>query len=204
MELTILSSLDIGRCLEMSEAIDAMRDAFGQLSSGEAEVPPRLTLSTPDGVSLFMPGYLPGQGDLAAKIVSVYGGNRARGLPVVSAVVILLDSTTGMPMAVMDGTSLTALRTGAATGLATDLLALPEADVVALFGAGVQARTQLEAVRAVRPVRRIRVLSKSGESAAKLVEELEGTGIRGMRRDVAIHTRPLGRPPKMPRPNQGD
>lgn len=174
MELRILSSLDIGRCMDMPEAIDAMRDAFGQLSAGEAEVPQRLAISTPGGISLFMPGYLPESGDLAAKIVSVYGSNPDRGLPVVNAVVVLLDGSTGIPVAVMNGTSLTALRTGAAGGLAAELLALPEADTVALFGAGVQARTQLEAVRAVRPIRRVRILSRSGESAARLVAELEG------------------------------
>ena len=151
-----------------------MRDAFGQLSSGAAVVPQRLALDTPAGVSLLMPGYLPEQGDAAAKIVSVYGGNKARGLPVVSALVVLLDSSTGVPTALLDGTSLTALRTGAASGLATDMLALPGADTVALFGAGVQARTQLEAVRTVRPVRRVRILSRSGRSAAKLAKELEG------------------------------
>ncbi len=160
--------------MDMPEAIDAMRDAFGQLSAGEADVPQRLVLRTPEGVSLFMPGYLAGSGDLAAKIVSVYGGNPAHGLPVVSGVVVLLDSSTGVPVALMNGTSLTALRTGAAGGLAADLLALPEADTVALFGAGVQARTQLEAVRAVRPIRRVRILSRSGESAGRLVAELEG------------------------------
>lgn len=174
MELRILSSLDIGRCLEMSEAIDAMRDAFGQLSSGEAKVPQRLVLATPDGVSLFMPGYLPAGGDLAAKIVSVYAGNSARGIPVINGVVLLLDSVTGVPTALLDGASLTALRTGAASGLATDLLALPEADTVALFGAGVQARTQLEAVRTVRPITRVRIRSRGGESAHRLKDELEG------------------------------
>lgn len=158
----------------MSEAIDAMRDAFGQLSTGEADVPQRLALRTPGGVSLFMPGYLPESGDLAAKIVSVYGNNPASGLPVVNAVVVLLDSSTGMPVALLNGTSLTALRTGAAGGLAAELLALPEADTVALFGAGAQARTQLEAVRAVRPIRRVRILSRTGDSAARLVAELEG------------------------------
>lgn len=185
MELRILSGLDIGRCMDMSEAIDAMRDAFGQLSAGEAEVPQRLVLRTPGGVSLFMPGYLRGSGDLAAKIVSVYGSNPDRGLPVVNAVVVLLDGSTGIPVAIMNGTSLTALRTGAAGGLAAELLALPEADTVALFGAGVQARTQLEAVRAVRPIRRVRILSRSGESAARLVAELEGVDAEVA--DDAVH-----------------
>jgi len=98
---------------------------------------------------------------LGAKLVSVFPENRASGAPVVQAAVILFDGTNGRPVALLEGTTLTALRTGAATGVATDLLALRDAGIVALFGAGVQARTQLEAVCAVRPVTQVRVVDRT-------------------------------------------
>jgi len=125
-------------------------------------------------VALFMPGHLGETGALGAKVVSVFGGNPARGLPVIHALVLLLDPGTGVPRAVMDGTRLTALRTGAAGGLATDLLARPDASVLAVFGAGVQARTQVEAVRTVRRVREIRLLDSVPAAAERFAEELAG------------------------------
>jgi ornithine cyclodeaminase len=98
---------------------------------------------------------------LGAKLVSVFPGNRASGAPVVQAAVVLFDGTNGRPLALIEGTTLTALRTGAATGVATDLLALRDAGIVVLFGAGVQAKTQLEAVCAVRPVTQVRVVGRT-------------------------------------------
>jgi ornithine cyclodeaminase/alanine dehydrogenase-like protein (mu-crystallin family) len=91
------------------------------------------------------------------KWVTLCDQNRKKGLPLIHALVILADGSTGAPLAVMDGAALTALRTGAASGVATDLLARPDATVVALIGAGVQARTQLEAVCCVRSISRARV-----------------------------------------------
>jgi ornithine cyclodeaminase len=119
-----------------------------------------------------MPGYLQDTRVLGGKVVSVFSGNAARGLPVVTAAVLLLDSTTGLPRALLDGTFLTALRTGAASGLATRLLARERASVLAVFGAGVQARTQIEAVREVRPIREVRVVSRTHASAQRLAAEL--------------------------------
>ena len=161
----------------MRGAIDAMRVAFTQLSSGDAVVPDRLGVETPHGVSLFMPGYLPEGEHLAAKIVSVFTGNRERGLPVINAVVLVLDSETGVPRALMDGTYLTALRTGAASGLATEVLALEDAAVLAVFGAGPQARTQIEAVRAVRPIVEVRVFSLSIAESEALAQEVQGVSV---------------------------
>ena len=177
MQLRILTAADIQACLDMRGAIDAMRTAFTQLSSGDAVVPDRVGVSTETGVSLFMPGYLPDGGHLAAKIVSVFTDNRARGLPVINAVVLVLDSETGVPVALMDGTYLTALRTGAASGLATEILALDDASVLAVFGAGPQARTQIEAVRTVRPIREVRVHSLSVSESEALVGELDGVAV---------------------------
>lgn len=178
MDIRILSGDDVRRALGMEEAVACVRQAFVALSSGEAAVPLRLPLETEHGVSLFMPAHLPSEGTAGAKVVSVNPGNRARGLPSIHATVLLLDPETGRPLALMDGTWLTALRTGAAGGVAADLLARPRARVAAVFGAGVQARTQLEALRVVRDIDEVRLVSRTGASAARWAEELSGLDVR--------------------------
>lgn len=178
MKLRILSASDIDAVLDMRAAVESMRDAFTQLSSGGAVVPLRLALETPGGTALFMPGHLSASGATAAKVVTVHPGNAQRGLPVIHAVVLVLDTETGRVRALLDGTRLTALRTGAAGGLAADLLARPDASVVALFGSGVQARTQLEAVRSVRPVEEVRIVSRHTPSAQALAAEQSGVDAR--------------------------
>lgn len=162
----------------MREAIAAMREAFGQLSAGLARVPVRLRLEAEAGVTLFMPAYLDRTQDLGAKIVSFYPNNPQRGLPAISALVLVLDSQTGLPTALMEAGYLTALRTGAASGLATDLLARREASVVAIFGAGAQAPAQIEAVCAVRPIREVRIVARRRESADRLAKQIEGVDVR--------------------------
>ncbi|MEE2897226.1 MAG: ornithine cyclodeaminase family protein [Gemmatimonadota bacterium] len=174
MQIRILTADDVRACVDMPTAIDALREAFAALSSDQATVPIRLGLETPHGVSLFMPAHLKQAGHAGAKVVSVNPGNATRGIPVIHGVVLMLDVTTGRPIALMDGTWLTALRTGAVGGLAADLMAREDAHTVALFGAGVQARTQLEALRCVRDIREVRVVSSSGDSADRLVAELTG------------------------------
>jgi ornithine cyclodeaminase len=180
MQIRILSGADVRAAIDMPAAIDAMRDAFGALADGRATVPVRLALQTPHGVTLFMPAHVSGDGEIAgAKVVSVNPDNAGRGIPVIHGAVLALEAETGRLRALMDGTWLTALRTGAVGGLAADLLARRDASVVALFGAGVQARAQLEAVRCVRPITEVRIVSRSGASAAALVEELgrHGDGV---------------------------
>ena len=180
--LRVLSMADVRSSVDMPEAIDAMREAFASVSSGDAVVPVRIGLESEHGVHLFMPSLLRRAEAVGVKVVSVNPGNGDRGLPAVHAVVLLLDPETGRAMALMDGTWLTALRTGAAGGLAADLLARPDASVVALFGAGVQARTQLEALRCVRPIREVRIVSKTGASAEVLAGDLAGEeGLRVVR-----------------------
>ena len=172
MQMRILSAADVRAAVDMPAAIDVMREAFAELASGTATVPIRLGLETEHGVTLFMPAALGKSGVAAAKMVSVNPGNGAVGLPVIHAIVVVIDPVTGRPVALMDGTWLTALRTGAVGGLAADLLARPESASVALFGAGVQARTQLQAVRCVRDITDVRVVSPSGSSADALVTEI--------------------------------
>lgn len=178
MKLRVLSKSDVQRALPMRECIEVMKAAFAQLSAGQATVPLRTQLPVPahQGVTLFMPAYLAQSGDLGAKVVSVFPRNPGRGLPTIHAVVIVVDGETGVPVALMDGTYLTALRTGAASGAATDLLARREAQVAAIFGAGTQGRTQLEAVCAVRPITRALVFDRNPAQATQYVDELRARG----------------------------
>ncbi|MEW6232701.1 MAG: hypothetical protein AB1566_10385 [Chloroflexota bacterium] len=178
MKLRILSKKDVQRALPMLECIEVMKAAFAQLSAGQATVPLRTQLPVPahQGVTLFMPAYLAQSGDLGAKVVSVFPRNPARGLPTIHAVVIIVDGETGVPVALMDGTYLTALRTGAASGAATDLLARRDSHVAAIFGAGTQGRTQLEAACAVRPITRALVFDRNPAQAAQYVDELRARG----------------------------
>lgn len=178
MKLRLLSAADVRAAVPMREAIAATADAFRRLSSGEATVPPRVHQPAQEGAVLLMSAHLPHTGAVGVKLVSAFPGNAARGLPMIHALVVVLDAATGVPRALMEGSALTALRTGAATGAATDLLARPDAAVLALFGAGAQARTQLEAVRAVRPLREVRIVARSRESALRLAAEVEGVEVR--------------------------
>jgi ornithine cyclodeaminase len=180
MEMRILTGADVRAAVDMASAMACVRRAFVALSAGEAEVPLRLPLETDHGVSLFMPAWLPGEESAGAKIVSVNPGNRGRGLPAIHAAVLLLEPETGRPRALLDGTWLTALRTGAAGGVAADLLARPDARVAAVFGAGVQARTQLQALREVRDIGEVRLVSRTGASARRWAEALGGLSVAVM------------------------
>jgi alanine dehydrogenase len=181
--IRILTADHIRAALSMVDCIAAVREAFGKLSAGQAVVPVRTQWPGAGGTALVMPAYLPPTseanttgacGGLGAKIVAVFPDNPRRGLPTVNALVALLEVDTGRPIALLDGTYLTALRTGAASGVATDLLAPADADTLALFGAGVQARTQLLAVCTVRRIRTAWVYDASPERAAALVHEMAG------------------------------
>ncbi|NOX62316.1 MAG: ornithine cyclodeaminase [Chloroflexi bacterium] len=177
MKLRILSANDVRAALPIEQAIEAMRVAFREIASGGAHIPLRTSLRTGAGVTLFMPGYLETSGGLAQKIVSVYNENPSRGLPAISGLVIVLDPRTGSPLAVLEGGALTAIRTGAAAGLATDLLARPNSHVLAQFGAGGMAYDHVAAVVAVRPIEEVRIVSRSGQSCKRLAQRLRAEGI---------------------------
>ena len=173
-KIRFLSQNDVRQALDMKQAIALMREAFVALSEGQATVPVRLNLPVPEheGRALFMPVYSPVYDQIGLKVVTVHPNNAAQGLPFIHALVMVTDAATGRPLAVMDGEYLTALRTGAGSGLATDLLARPDAAVAAIFGAGVQARTQLEAVCAVRPIEKAYVFNRSHDHAEAFAREM--------------------------------
>ncbi|MEW6567821.1 MAG: ornithine cyclodeaminase family protein [Chloroflexota bacterium] len=178
MELRILTADDVRRALPMVEAIAAVKQAFAQLSQGQAEVPlrSRLAVESRQSVVLFMPAYLKQTEDLAVKIVSVFPHNSTQGFPTIHALVVVVDPTTGRPAALLEGAALTAIRTGAASGAATDLLARPDATVAAIFGSGAQARTQLEAVCTVRTIRQVQVYGIDADSVRQFVSDMAGHG----------------------------
>jgi ornithine cyclodeaminase/alanine dehydrogenase-like protein (mu-crystallin family) len=165
MMIRILTGEEVRKALPMPRAIEAVKDAFARLSTGQAEVPLRTALDVPphNGVTLFMPAYLAGEGHvaplMAMKVVSVFNDNPGKGLPLIHALVVIVNAETG------------ALRTGAASGAATDLLAREDACVAAIFGAGAQGRTQLEAVCAVRPIEEAWIYDVEPERARAYAEE---------------------------------
>jgi len=172
MQLRILSAQDIKQALPMRQAIEVMRRAFGQLSAEQAIMPLRTRLELDEGLLLLMPAYLKESRELGLKMVTLWRDNPARGLPGVMALVTVFDPDTGQPVAIMNGEALTALRTGAGGGLAADLLARPEARVVTVFGAGVQARAQLAAVLAVRPIEEVRLIGRNPDNVARFAAEV--------------------------------
>jgi len=172
--LRFFSGADVQRAVSIPEAIGLVREAFIELSARQACVPLRTQIDVPRhaGTVLYMPVYLPGRELLAVKVISLFPHNAAAGRPLIHALVLVNDARTGIPLAVLDGARLTAIRTAAASGLATDLLARRTAAVAAIFGAGVQGRTQLEALCAVRPIRHAYIFDCDPERAARFAREM--------------------------------
>ena len=174
MRLLCLSAADLHDALPMAAAVSVVKQAFAAYSSGRADMPLRTSLSVPEqeGTTLVMPCYLPDYG-LGAKLVSVFPRNRHVLKPAIQGLVVLLDPETGSPMALVEGTALTAWRTGAASGAATDLLANEHVAEAAVIGAGPQARTQIIAIDAVRSIERIRVYARTADPVRALIEQLQ-------------------------------
>lgn len=157
--MLVLTRDEIRQLVPMPKAIELMKIAFAELSAGRAVSPLRSVIPVREGSdTLLMPAYVPAAGALGFKVVSVFPGNLQIGKPTISALVCLLDDQTGEPLAIMDGTFLTALRTGAVSGAATDLLARSDATRLVVFGAGAQGVTQAAATCAVRPIEHITVV----------------------------------------------
>ena len=155
MKLRLLSAAEVRAAMPMAEAIRSVRQAFIELSAGRAIMPVRARVDVPrrSGISLYMPGYLEGSHQLATKIVGIFPENLTRNppLPTINALVVVLDPETGLPAGALHGGVLTAIRTGAASGVATAELAREDVRTAGVLGAGVQARTQLEAMVTARP-----------------------------------------------------
>ena len=176
--MRILTRSDVEHAISMRDAIATMKDAFAQLSDNETIVPLRLNIPIEkyNGIGLFMPAYLKKSEALAIKIVGVHYNNPARGLPLIHAVVVALDAETGRALALIEGSSVTAIRTAAGAGAATDFLARHDARIAVVFGAGVQGRTALQALSTARHLETIYLFSRTFDKANALANELRGRG----------------------------
>jgi ornithine cyclodeaminase len=172
MSILILSADDVTSSLPMRACIDVMADALSTLARGEAIVPLRQVVRLPDGKSAFavMPAYLGAPKAVGAKVITVFPENHGTPLDSHQGAVLLFEAEHGSLIAIMDASSITAIRTAAVSGLATRLLAREDATDLAILGTGVQARTHLEAVCAVRSVKRARVWSRDASAVRAFAE----------------------------------
>ena len=172
----LLSQKDVASVLTMTDCIDAVGNAFAQLARGKTVMPQRavIPVSEHNGVFLGMPALIGGDDEaLGLKVVTVFPDNPARhGMPTIFGTLMLCDPTTGKAVAIMDAGFLTAVRTGAASGVATRLLAREDAKTCTVFGAGVQAVKQLEAVNLVRPLEKAYVIDVMPETRATYAEKM--------------------------------
>jgi alanine dehydrogenase len=170
----VMSRAEVEARLDLDELIDALASAHAEFSAGVASMPTRIAAHVPerDAILGVMPAYLPLANALTTKLVTLFPENAGTALPTHQAVIVAFDHTTGEPLALLDGTAITAMRTGAASALSVRLLAREDASTLALLGSGVQAHSHARAFARVRPLREIRVASRSHERAAALAAEL--------------------------------
>ena len=174
MKILVLTASEVRQAIHMKIAIDVMKTAFKDFSMDNSQAPLRSKISADksNGTVLLMPAIT--NSDLAIKIVSVFDNNQHLSLPLIHAMIIVLDVSTGKPLALLEGGSITAIRTGAASGAATDVLARNDAKSVAIIGSGVQAQTQIEAVCTVRTIEKVWVYSPNTEHAEIFASKMSG------------------------------
>lgn len=174
--MRIIKAGEIQKHYSMKQAIDAMQRAFCSLSSKECFIPMRSVTSLPAGdlLMLYKPAFVEKDKKVTVKFITQRERTVIPGIPAIQGIVMVIDSVTGELKSVMDGNYVTALRTGAASGLATRLLAGEDARTMALFGCGAQGKTQIEAVLCERPVSKILIFEKSKDRANQFIGELQG------------------------------
>jgi alanine dehydrogenase len=178
--IQIMDAEQVRRLLPMAECIDVMAKAMKAASGGDVMQPMRTVLPVDDGGGqLFvMPAAAKSLGCYGAKLISLTPANAGKCLPAIRGQYLLFEGDTGAAVALIDASSLTAIRTAAASGLAARLLARPGATTCGIFGTGVQAATHVDAMRAVRPVREIRIWGRDAGKANRLAQELKmSTGL---------------------------
>ncbi len=174
----VLSHADVYRLLTMPACIELMADVLRATSRGGAVLPLRSAVWMPDrtGMLGLMPGFLDAPLSFGLKVVSIFPGNHGTGYDSHQGVVMLFDTAHGTPIAILDASSITAIRTAAVSGVATRALALEDAGDLALLGAGVQATTHLAAMRAVRSIHRVRVWSRNAAHAQRFADGYASDG----------------------------
>jgi|EndMetStandDraft_5_1072996.scaffolds.fasta_scaffold02627_4 ornithine cyclodeaminase len=172
MQILIVNQAEVRRLLPMAECLEVMEETLAALARGEALLPLRQVLMLPGGQGAFgaMPAHLSSPPALGIKVITVFPGNHGTEYDSHQGAVLLFETERGRLLAVMDASSITAIRTAAVSGVATRALARPEAATLALLGTGVQAATHLEAVALVRPLQRVRVWSRDPAHVARFVE----------------------------------
>ena len=169
-----LSQEHIQSLITMKEVIELMKQLFPLVTKGQVTMPERAVVELAEGRDsvLFMPAYLPDIQGLGVKIVSIFPNNPSRELPTISAKILLNDPDTGEIVCIMDGSTVTALRTAAVSALATDILSLRHAQSLTIFGSGVQGRSHINAIMEIRPVRKVYIYDIDNEKALRLTTEL--------------------------------
>ena len=184
--MLLLTKADMEAVFTMREAFDAVREAFTLYTAGQSQVPLRSSIDIPQqqAQALFMPAYAGGA--LGIKIVGLFPNNRAVGMPVTPATMLLFDENNGALLCMMDGAFLTQTRTAAAAGLATELLASPGAEVAALIGLGGQAPCQFNALLEAAPtLREVRVFDLDSKRKQQFADERSGSRVRVLSADTA-------------------
>lgn len=176
--LLYLSRADVEAVgVPMPEILAALEEAFRQHGQGQVEMPPKPGVhSRPDAFIHAMPCYIPGPEAIGVKWVAGYPDNPQRGLPYISGLLVLNDADTGLPLAVMDCTWITAKRTGAATALSARYLARPDSQTVGILGCGVQGRSNLEALRVLFPIQRVMAYDRTPHNAQRFADEVSSSG----------------------------
>ena len=176
--MLVLARADVERLLTMPKCIGLMEEALASLARGEVALPLRTVLRVPDSPNVFalMPAYSSALGALGAKLITVFPGNHGTGRDSHQGVVALFDATHGGIVALMDAASITAIRTAAASAVATKALANPDARTLAMLGAGVQGGTHLQAMLHVRPFEQVRLWSRTRGHAEALAARARSGG----------------------------
>lgn len=175
MKLLVLNGLEIEQLLPMSECIDVMAEALMALAKGQVHLPLRMVVRPPDAAGLMglMPAYISGEhAAYGLKAICVFPGNPAKGKDAHQGTVMLFSGETGEPLALMNASAITAIRTAAVSGVATRLLAREDASDLAIVGAGVQARSHLEAMACVRSIGQARIAGRNAEHARRFAAEM--------------------------------
>ena len=201
----LLSRSEVEKLLDMKEVMESVEKAFRLQAEGKAVMPPKLYLDLPQFQGDFraMPAYIDGSAGI--KWVCVYPNNRAQNLRSVVATIIYSDPQTGYPLAIMDGTYITSMRTGAAGGIAVKYLAKKDSSVIGIIGAGVQARAQLLAIKEVLPeIKEVKVFSLPKDTGVSYAEEMKAkldlnvrpveTIEEALEADIVVTTTPARKP----------
>ena len=174
--MKLIKAEEIRRHYSMKQAIAAMERAFISLSSGECFIPMRVVTRLPahELLMLYKPAFVEKDKQATVKFITQRERSHIAGIPAIQGIIMVIDSVTGEIISIMDGGHITALRTGAASGLATRYLAAGSAQTMALFGCGTQGKTQIEAVMCERDIKKILVFDIIRERASRFIEELQG------------------------------